>query len=63
VFRIKQRLYELLVIQFRFTNTLVIFQRRINSVLGEHLDKFIMAYLDNIIIYLNSEEEYEKYIK
>jgi len=31
--------------------------------LGEHLDKFVMAYLDNIIIYLNSEEEYKKYIK
>jgi len=32
-------------------------------VLGEHLDKFVIAYLDNIIIYLNSEEEYKKYIK
>jgi hypothetical protein len=25
------------------------------------LDDFIMAYLDNIIIYLNSEEEYYRY--
>jgi len=32
-------------------------------VLGEHLDEFIMAYLDDIIIYLNSEEKYKKYIK
>jgi len=32
-------------------------------VLGEHLDKFIIAYLDNIIIYLNNKEEYKKYIK
>jgi len=32
-------------------------------VLGEHLDKFIMAYLNNIIIYLNSKEEYKKYVK
>jgi len=32
-------------------------------VLGEHLDKFIMAYLNNIIIYLNSKEEYKKYIE
>jgi len=32
-------------------------------VLGEYLDEFIMAYLDNIIIYLNSEEEHEKYIE
>jgi len=32
-------------------------------VLGEHLDEFVMAYLDDIIIYLNSKEEYKKYIK
>jgi len=31
--------------------------------LGEHLDEFVMAYLDNIIIYLNMEEEYKKYVK
>jgi len=32
-------------------------------VLGEHLDKFIMAYFNDIIIYLNSEKEHGKYIK
>ena len=31
--------------------------------LGEHLDKFVMAYLDNIIIYSNIEKEYKEYIK
>ena len=31
--------------------------------LGEHLDKFIIVYLNNIIIYSNSKEEYFKYIK
>jgi hypothetical protein len=29
----------------------------------EYLDDFIIAYLDNIIIYLNSEEEYKEHIK
>jgi len=32
-------------------------------VLKEHLDEFVIAYLDNIIIYLDSEEEHEKYVK
>jgi len=32
-------------------------------VLGEHLDKFIIAYLNNIIIYLENEEEYREHIK
>jgi len=49
--------------QFGFTNTPATFQRRINSVLEEHLDKFIIAYLDDIIIYLDSKEEHEKHIK
>jgi len=31
--------------------------------LGEHLDEFVMVYLNNIIIYLDSEEEYKKYVK
>jgi hypothetical protein len=31
--------------------------------LGEYLNKFIIAYLDNIIIYSNSKEEDFKYIK
>ena len=49
--------------QFRFTNTLIIFQRRINYILGEHLDNFIIIYLNNIIIYLNNKKEHEEYIK
>ena len=31
--------------------------------LKEHLDKFIIAYLDNIIIYSNSKKEYFQYVK
>jgi len=49
--------------QFRFTNALAIFQRQINGMLGEYLDKFVMVYLNNIIIYLNNKEEYKKYIE
>jgi len=32
-------------------------------VLEEHLDEFIMAYLNNIIIYSDLEEEHKKHIK
>jgi hypothetical protein len=34
-----------------------------NYILGEYLDDFIIAYLDNIIIYLNSVEERKEHIK
>ena len=49
--------------QFRLINILAIFQKRINSVLGEYLDEFIIVYLNNIIIYFNSKEEHFQYIK
>ena len=49
--------------QFRFINILAIFQKRINSVLGEYLDEFIITYLDDIIIYFNSKKEHFQYIK
>ena len=31
--------------------------------LEKHLDEFVMAYLNNIIIYLDLEEEHKKHIK
>ena len=62
-FRLKKGLYKPLIIQFKLINIPAIFQKRINSVLGEYLDKFIIAYLDNIIIYSNSKEEHFQYIK
>jgi len=49
--------------QFRLINTLVIFQKQINNILEEHLDEFIIVYLNNIIIYLITKEEYGEYIK
>ena len=49
--------------QFGLINILTIFQKRINNVLGKYLDKFIIAYLNNIIIYSNSKKEHFQYIK
>ena len=49
---------KLLIIQFRLINIPAIFQKRINSILGEYLNKFIITYLDNNIIYSNSKKEY-----
>ena len=49
--------------QFGLINVLVIFQKRINSVLGEYLDEFVIVYLNNIIIYLITKEEHGEYVK
>jgi len=63
VFKTSKGLFKPIVLQFRFINAPATFQRRINSILKEHLDKFIMVYLNNIIIYSDLEEEYEKHVK
>jgi len=49
--------------QFKLINAPATFQKRINSVLGEHLDEFVMVYLNNIIIYLENKEEHGEHIK
>ena len=49
--------------QFGLTNAPAIFQKRINNILGEHLDEFVIVYLNNIIIYLITKEEYREYVK
>ena len=49
--------------QFGLINALATFQKQINSILGEHLNKFIIAYLNDIIVYLESEEEHREYVK
>ena len=49
--------------QFRLINIPAIFQKRINNVLGEYLDKFVIVYLNDIIIYLITKEEYREYVK
>jgi len=43
--------------QFRLINALVNVLEANYNILGEHLDKFVMVYLNNIIIYLISKGE------
>ena len=49
--------------QFGLINIPVTFQKQINSILKEYLDKFVIAYLNNIIIYLENEGEYREHVK
>jgi len=49
--------------QFGLINALVIFQKQINSILGEYLNDFVIVYFNNIIIYLENKEEHREHIK
>ena len=48
---------------FDLCNEFVLFQEYINDTLQEFLDKFCIAYLNNIIIYNNNKLKHEVYIK
>ena len=63
VFRIRFDLFEYLVMLFDLCNKLVSFQEYINDILREFLDKFCIAYLNNILIYNDNKLEYEIYVK
>lgn len=51
------------VLLFRLTNTPSDFQWVTNHILGPYLDQFILVYLDDILIYSKTEEEYIVYMK
>ena len=48
---------------FKLINALAIFQKLINYVLYDHLNKFIITYLDNILIFFKTKKEHEKHVK
>src|SRR5436190_15788859 len=48
---------------FELTNTSAIFQKLINHMLYNHLDKFVIVYLDDILIYFENKKNHEKHVK
>ena len=48
---------------FELTNMSATFQELINHVLYDHLNKFIIAYLNDILIYFKNEENHEKHVR
>jgi len=48
---------------FRLCNVPATFQRLMNQVLRKYLGKFILVYLDDIIIYSRTFEEYKEHVK
>ena len=48
---------------FRLTNMLVTFQSMMNSILYPYLFKFMVIYLDNIVIYSQNPQEHAKHLR
>jgi hypothetical protein len=51
-------LYEYTVMSFGLTNALAYFMYLMNNVFMEYLDKFVMVFIDDILVYSRSEEEH-----
>jgi hypothetical protein len=62
VFSTKYGLYEYLVMSFGLTNAHVHFMYLMNSVFMPELDKFIVVFIDNILVYSKNEEEHEQHL-
>jgi hypothetical protein len=62
-FSTRYELYEYLVMLFGLTNAPAHFMYLINFVFLPELDKFIMVFIDNILIYSKSEEEHARHLR
>ena len=52
-----------MIMLFRLINTSAMFQTYINNVLREHLNVFVIVYLDNILVYSKNEKDHKKHVK
>jgi hypothetical protein len=52
-----------MVMSFGLTNALAYFMYMINKVFMEYLDKFVMVFIDDILVYSRSSEEHEGHLR
>jgi hypothetical protein len=62
-FSMRYELYKYLVMSFRLTNAAAHFMYLMNSVFMLELDKFIMVFINDILIYSKSTEEHEEHLR
>jgi hypothetical protein len=58
-FVLRYGLYEYTVITFGLTNALAYFMYLMNNVFMDYPDKFVLVFIDDILVYSRSEEEHE----
>jgi hypothetical protein len=62
-FSTRYGLYEYLIMSFGLTNAPAHFMYLMNSIFMLELDKFVMVFIDDILIYSKSEEEHAQHLR
>ncbi|GJY55448.1 putative reverse transcriptase domain-containing protein [Tanacetum coccineum] len=62
-FRTQYRHYEFQVMPFDLTNAAAVFMDLMNRVCKPYLDKFMIVFIDDILIYSHNEKENKKHLK
>jgi hypothetical protein len=62
-FRTRYGHYEFTMVPFGLSNATVVYMCLMNGFFREYLDKFVIVFLDDILIYSKSKEEHEKHLR
>jgi hypothetical protein len=62
-FRTRYGHYEFTVVPFGLSNAPAVFMCLMNGVFREYLDKFVIVFLDDILVYSRSEEDHEQHLR
>jgi hypothetical protein len=55
--------YEFIVVSFGLTNAPAYFMNMMNKVFMDELDKFVVVYIDDILIYSATTKEHEQHLR